>query len=88
MPGDEELEDLHAHALARQLLEAGARRDARGEPLRVRSALAISGVEAEEAQDAQVVLGDARCRLADEAHAPRLNIVEPAHIVVGGPVAG
>src|SRR6478735_2257176 len=72
VPGEEELEHLDAHALARQLIEAGARRDARGEPLRVRSALAIGGVEAEEAQDAQIVLGDARCRLANEAHPPRL----------------
>ena len=30
---------------------------------------AIAGVEAEEAQDAQVVLGDAGRRVADEAHA-------------------
>ena len=50
-------------------------------------ALAIGGVEAEEAQDAQIVLGDARCRLADEAHAPRRDVVEPADVVVDRAVA-
>jgi hypothetical protein len=29
-------------------------------------------VEAKEAQDAEIILGDALLRVADEAHAPRL----------------
>ena len=88
MLGNEQLEHLHAHALARQLLEAGAGVDAGGEALWVGSALAIGGVEAEEPQDAQIVFGDARRRVADEAHAPRLDVGEPADVVVDGSVAG
>ena len=52
--------------------------DAGGKPARVRRAVAIGGVEAEEAQNAQIILGDALGRLADEAHAPRFEIGKPA----------
>ncbi len=38
-------------------------------------------MEAEEAQDTQVVLGDALGRIADEADPARVDIGEPAHIV-------
>ena len=55
-------------------------------PAGVRGAFAIGGMEAEEAQDAQVVLGDALLRLADEAHAPRGDVGKPADIVVDGAV--
>src|SRR5262249_59370944 len=76
--GDEELERLHAHALARQLLEAVARLDTGREPFRVGSALAVGGVETEESQDTQIVLGHARCGIANEANAPRLDVGEAA----------
>ena len=59
MRGEQELDQLHADALARQLLEAGAAGDAGGDARRIGRAVAIGGVEAEEAQDAQIVLGDA-----------------------------
>jgi hypothetical protein len=45
-------------------------------------------VEAEEPQDAQIVFGDARRRVPDEAHAPRLDVGKPTRIVVDGSVAG
>ena len=62
VPRQQQLEQLHAHALARQLLEAGARGDAGGKPRGIGQPVAIGGVEAEEAQDAQIILGDALLR--------------------------
>src|SRR5262249_59701202 len=70
-----------------KLLETGGGVDAGGEARRVGSAWAVGGVEAEEPQDGQIVFGDARRRVTDEAHAPRLDVGEPAHIVVDGSVA-
>ena len=64
-----------------------ARRDAGREPGRIGRAVAIGGMEAEEPQDAQIILGDARRRRADEAHAPRGEIVEAADIIVDRAVA-
>ena len=87
MLGHEQLDQLHADALARQAVEPGTAVDAGGDPLRVGRALAVGGVEAEEPQDAQVVLGDARGGIADEAHAPRLDVGEPADIIVDRAVA-
>ena len=56
---DEQLHDFHAHALARQLREIVSRHDAGVQPVFVERPLAVSGVEAKEAQDTQVVFGDA-----------------------------
>ena len=56
----EELHQLHPDALARQPLQAVARRDRGAEPGRIGQPFAVDRVEAEEAQDAQIVLGDAR----------------------------
>ena len=81
------LSDFHADTLTRQLFEAGASGDAGGDPCRVERALAIGGMKAEEAQDAQVVFRDARGSVADEAHAPRLDVGEPADIVVDRAIA-
>ena len=50
------------------------------EPRRI-GRVAEPRVEAEEAQDAQMILGDALQRIADEADAPRLQIVDAAEIV-------
>ncbi len=43
---------------------------------------AVGGMHAEEAQDAQIILGDALAGVADEAHAPSFDIGEPADMVV------
>ena len=88
MPREQQLEQFHPHPLARQLREAGAPGDAGGKPGGIGRALAIGGVEAEEAQDAQIILGDALARLADEAHAPRREIGEPADVIVHGAIGG
>ena len=45
-------------------------------------ARAVGGVNAEEAQDAQIILGDALAGVADEAHAPGGDIGQPADMVV------
>ena len=82
MPRQQQLEQLHPHPLARQLGEPRARGDAGGKPRGVGQPVAIGGVEAEEAQDAQIILGDALCRVADEAHAARFEVGEAADIVV------
>ena len=87
MLGEQELDELGADALTRQLVEAGAPGDAGGNPCRVERALAIGGMKAKETQDAKVVFGDARGGVADEAHASCLDVGEPAHIIVDGAVA-
>ncbi len=72
--GGEQLEQLLADALAGQLGQM--RGEARGgaQAVRIGRALAVVRVEAEEAQQAQVILLDAPRRLADEAHPPRLEV--------------
>ena len=65
---------LLAHALGRQALASPSRsRTQAARPAASGAPAAILGREAEEAQDAQVVLADALARIADEAHAPRLR---------------
>ena len=54
---------------------------------RIECALPIRRVEAKEAQDAQVVFRNALRRFADEAHAPRCDVGEPADVVVHETVA-
>ena len=44
-----------------KLLEPARAGDAGGEPVGIGRPCAIGGVEAEEAQDAQIILRDARC---------------------------
>ena len=77
--GGEELGHLGADPLAREPVEAVLRRGAGGEAVGVEAArrVAVPGVEAEEAQDAQIVLGDPRRRVADEAHAARAEVGRP-----------
>ena len=43
---------------------------------------AVGGMHAEEAQDAQIILGDALAGIADEAHALGFDIGKPADMVV------
>ena len=63
---------------------AGA--DRGGQTLAVETAGGEAGREAEEAQDAQVVLADALIGVADEAHASRGEIVESADGIVDAAV--
>ena len=71
-------------------------RDSRARPSRARIAAdktvavqlpgGVSGREAEEPQDAQIILANPRFRIADEAHPSRAKILEPADIIVDRPV--
>ena len=45
---------------------------------RIELALAVPGLEAEQAQDAQIILADARRGIADEAHPAGFQIRKPA----------
>jgi hypothetical protein len=56
-------------------------RGARRERFGIGGAIAETGVEAEEAQDAQVILGNPRQRIADEADMARRQIGAPVEIV-------
>ena len=87
MVGEQQLEHLHADALARQLLEPGTAGDAGVHAVGIGQAAAVDGMETEEPQDAQVVLGDPGRGVADEADAPRLQVGEPADIIVERAVA-
>ena len=65
---------LGAHPLGREPLDARREPRAGGEARRIRRPLAVPGVEAEEAQDAKVVLADAGLRIAHEAQPPREQV--------------
>src|SRR5665213_3628661 len=83
-----QLHHFHAHAFARQRVEAVAAGDAGGNALGVRViAGAVGGVKPEEAQDSQIVFLDALPRHADEMHAPFGEIRKPADIIVDRAVA-
>src|SRR4029453_19360358 len=64
-----------------------AERDRSPKPLPIELPLAVIGVEAKEAQDAQVVLFDTRRRIADETHPAGKHIVIAAERIEQGPVA-
>src|SRR6185369_5312070 len=79
---------LHAQSLARELVETVATLNTRCKAGGIGViARAICCVKTEKAQDAQVVLGDALCRIADEAHSAVAEIGEPTGIVVDRAVA-
>ena len=82
MRREQQFQKLHPHPLARQCLEAGAREDAGVQSRGIGMTLPVPGVEAKKPQNAQIVFGDARRRLADEPHAPRRDIGDAADIVV------
>ena len=65
---DEELHEFGAHALAREPREAIARADRGRQTLAVEPARGEAGREAEEPQNAQIILANPRFRIADEAH--------------------
>ena len=79
---DEELHEFGAHALAREPRETVARADRGGEALAVEPARGESGREAEEPENAQIILANPRVRFADEAHPSRAEILEAADVVV------
>ena len=84
---DEQLHQLGAHPLARQDRQTLALGDRGVEARRVEPAVAVAGGEAEEAQDAQIVLADALARIADETDATVGEVGEPADVIVHRPVA-
>ena len=73
---------LRLDPLAREAPQFGRGRTAGGERLGVGGRPAVVGEEAEEAQDAQIVLGDARRRGADEADPAGREVRAPAEVVV------
>ena len=77
----EELDQFVGDALARQGHEVVGARGAGIERRGVGLAAAEAGVEAEEAQDSEMVFGDALQRIADEADVAALEVVEAAEIV-------
>ena len=72
----EQLGQLGADPFARQTVEPLDEFGAGGKALGV-DLVAVPGVEAEEAQDAQIVLADALAGVLDEPHPPRLRIGSP-----------
>ncbi len=79
---DQDALELGAYPLGRELSQAAPLLHASGEACRVERALAVISVEPEEAEDAQIVLGDARFRVADEPHAPGHEVGIAAERVV------
>ena len=88
MRREQQFQKLHPHPLARQGFEAGARNDAGVQSRGVGMVLAVPGVKAKKPQDTQIVFGDPRRRLADEAHAPRRDIGDAADIIENPAVGG
>ena len=84
--GGQQFEHFPGDALARQALERRRRGDAGGIPGLIDIARPEAGLEAEKTQDAQDVLGDALGRVADEAHAPGLEVAEARLRIVQGAV--
>ena len=72
--GDENAPHLSGNTLGRKLLESPAQLHGGFEPSLIHVAFAVIRVEAEEAENAQIVFFDARFGIADEVHAPSLQI--------------
>ncbi len=87
MRSHQQLQNLHAHAFTRKLVESFSRGNAGSQPSGVGMTGAIGGVKAEEPQNAQVVFLDAFCGIADETHAAMSKIIEAAGIIVEGAIA-
>ena len=79
---DHQLQHFHAHAFGGKRGEAGAAGNAGEISGAIRFARAIGGMNAEEPEDAQVILGDARGGIADEAHAPGADIIQSADVIM------
>ena len=84
---NQQFEKLVAHPFARQPIHAGPAAHAGRQALAIDRAPAEAGGEAEEAQNAQGILADARVGVADEAHPAGGQILQPAedimHAAVG-----
>ena len=78
----EQAQELLRDALARQFGEIGFHICRGFECDGIDLALAIPGVEAEEAQDAQIILADTGSRIADEANALGRKILDAAGIII------
>ena len=77
---DQQFQQLRRDSFARQRHQVVGTRGAGGQPGLVHR-ITKARMEAEEAQDTQMILGDSLQRVADEAHAPGLQIVQAAKIV-------
>ncbi len=74
--------ELAPYALGRQPRDAAHAGGDGGDGVRIGRPGAVAGLEAEEAEDAQVVLGDPRACLPDEAHPAGGQVGRAAEIVV------
>ena len=77
---------LRANPLGGELRQARPQFYASAEPSLIERTSAEIGVEAEEAEDTEIVLFDAGFRIADEAHTPRREIVVATKRVIERPV--
>ncbi len=84
--GHDEFQHFHADTLSRKPCKTVPPGNTGGVSRAVRFALAIGRMKAEEAQDAQSVLGDALRRLTDKTHATRFDVRKPADLVVHGAI--
>ncbi len=82
VPGDEDFQQFRAHALGRERRQPCPLGDRGGEAVGVEPAFAEPRREAQEPQDAQVILADALARRADEPHPAEGEIGEAADFVV------
>ena len=74
----QQAQHLLGDALSRQNGKPRLLRASCAQGLSIDLTFAVPGVKAEQAQDAQIILADARGGVADEAHAPRLQILDAA----------
>ena len=81
LAGDE-LPHLLSDPLRREFAQPLPRPDRGGEPGRIELVMAVFGMEAEEAEDAQAILGDSLRRVADEADAAGDDVVMAADRIV------
>jgi hypothetical protein len=79
---DQKLQHFHPHPLGGKAGEARASANAGENSIAIGLACAKGGVHAEEAENAQVILGNTLIRIADKAHALCGDIVESADVIV------
>src|SRR5690606_30965114 len=77
-----DFQQLVTHALARKLTQPLALLRAGAKTRSMRLSLAVTGMEAEEAQDTEVIFLNALMRIANEANETRLNICTRAQRVM------
>ena len=84
--GRDQLSHLRADSLPRQPLDSVLEGNGGLEPRRIEAATPISGMEAKEAQDAEIVLFDSLGGIADEADAPGKSIDNATDRIMQGAV--